>query len=509
MIRFLLAFGGLAYFASNAFAGAFIFAGERYGEDLVTHPSGYFGSGGHVEVRVCIDPASPNAMEMVPSVHRAVATFNALAPVTGNLKLAENNDIPVGFIDFESTLVHEIGHCVGLAHVNAASESGLTGANRNYTRATNGENDVFDIDPGVDGVIGSDDDVRGDDGNLHWFVKATNDPFAMPATIDSTTYSRSLSDLPPSHLFVANGDRTVATAMGYPNTEAVMQQGAFSDEEQRALTPDDVATLRLAMSGVDRVAGTSDDYTFSLSYQGVKSGCDVMVSFDDVRSAFATCFTSAYWVSYPHARISKAEIAFNTGFNWHYSPAVAQRPPACPVAPLASCTTGFASSSLRVSARTSGKERVAIHWKRGPAILAERFGDPTVFPGTNYAACVYDDDDSLVGAYTVPRAAEACDKKKCWRSLGSGGFRFADKDRAVDGVRVLRIRAGAQGETAISLLAGNNAAKGQASLPKGVAAALAGSTEATIQLIRSDGLECVSAVLTNVVRNDGAEFSAK
>lgn len=509
MIRVTLLTASFALCATQAFAGAFIFAGESNGEDVVTHPTGYFGSGGHVEVSVCIEPKSSNAMQMVPSVQKAVSTYNALAPTTGNLKMGASNDIPSGFVDFESTLVHEIGHCVGLAHVNAATESGLSGSNRNYTKATNGANNVYDIDPGVDGIIGSDDDVRGDDDNLHWFVKATNDPFAMPVTVDSTTYSRLLSDLPPSHLFAANADRTLATALGYPDTEAVMQQGAFSDEDQRDLTPDDVATLRIGMSGLDMIQGTSDDYTFSLSYQGVKSGCGVMVAFDDDRSGFATCYTSASWVTYPHARITSAEVAFNTGYSWHYSAAVPQSPPTCPASPSGSCVTGFAKPSLLVSDRTVGKEKLTIHWKKGPAILASAFGDPTVFPGTNYAACVYDDADALVGTYSVPRAADACDKKECWRSLGPKGFRYTDKDRIVDGVRVLRLQAGSDGATKISWIAGNNVNKGHASLPTGVAVALAGSTQATVQLIRSDAADCISATLTNVAKNDGVEFNAK
>lgn len=495
--------------AAPARAGGFIFAGESNGEDVITHPIGYYGAGGHIEVSVCIEPKTPNATEMVPSIQNAVLTYNALAPTTGNLKLGANNDIPGGFIDLESTVVHEIGHCVGLSHVNAATESGLSGADRNYTRATNGANNVYDIAPGVDGIIGSDDDIRGDDVNLHWFVKATNDPFAMPATVDSTTYSRSLADLPASHLFAANADRTLATALGYPNTEAVMQQGAFSDEDQRQLTPDDVATLRLGMSGLDMLAGTPDDYTFSLSYQGIRDGCGVMIAFDDDRSGFATCFTSGSWVGPSHVRITSAEIAFHTGYNWHYSAPVPQVAPPCPATPNGSCVTGFAKPSVLISDRTAGKEKLAIHWKKGPAMLASQFGDPTVLPGTTYAACVYDDGDILVGAYTVPRATDVCGKKECWRDVGPKGFRFSDRDRTVDGIRVLRLQTGGAGATNVTLLGGNNAAKGHASLPTGVAAALAGSTRATVQLMGSDAPDCISATLTKVGRNDGVEFNAR
>src|SRR6185436_16298500 len=119
-----------------------------------------------------------------------------------------------------------------------------------------------------DNVIGSSDDNRGDDVNLHWFRKSNDDPFTIASTVDQTTYSRNVLDLPFGHNFTANADRTVATLLGHPNTEAVMQRGAFYDENQRSLTADDVATLRLGMSGLDMTAGTADDYTISLVYAG-------------------------------------------------------------------------------------------------------------------------------------------------------------------------------------------------------------------------------------------------
>ena len=45
----------------TALAGAYVFSGETNGLDLITHPTGYAGTGGVVNVSVCIDPASPNA----------------------------------------------------------------------------------------------------------------------------------------------------------------------------------------------------------------------------------------------------------------------------------------------------------------------------------------------------------------------------------------------------------------------------------------------------------------
>ncbi|RMG57903.1 MAG: hypothetical protein D6722_24220 [Bacteroidetes bacterium] len=129
-----------------------------------------------------------------------------------------------------------MGHSLGLAHVNLATESGLpAGPDRNYTKSTDGINNTFDITIGGDALRGSADDIRGDDVNLHYFRMADNDPFGLAATVDATTYSRDLANLPGGDLFATNADRDVATALGYPNTEAVMQQGAFYDEDQRTL----------------------------------------------------------------------------------------------------------------------------------------------------------------------------------------------------------------------------------------------------------------------------------
>ncbi len=301
-------------------AGSFIFAGEANGVGVVTHPAGYNGTGGNLTVTICIDPASANAASMVQPVQNVAATWNALAPTSPNLFFGAANDIGATEIDFESTALHEVGHCLGLGHPNLSTESGLTGNDQNYTKSTDGADNVFNVDDGADTVIGSSDDVRGDDVNLHWFRKANDDPFTIASVVDATTYSRDVADLPSGHLFPTNADRTVAALLGYPNTEAVMQQGAFYDEDQRHLTTDDVATLRLGMSGLDLTAGTTDDYTVTLSYAGLTTSCNIVLKFDDAQTSFAQCNAGgAFLVNGQHVVVTSGTVYFNTGYNWYFN----------------------------------------------------------------------------------------------------------------------------------------------------------------------------------------------
>ena len=302
--------------SSHAFA--FIFAGEVNGVGIVAHQAGYTGVGGTVTVTVGIDPASPNAILMVPCVQNVVNTFNSIVPTTGNVILGGANNIGASEIDFESVLLHEMGHSLGLAHPNCATESGLIGADRNYTKSTDGADNAFTLGIGTDAVRGSNDDTRGDDVNLHYFRISNNNPFTIDAVVDASTYSRNLVSL-PSGTYAANADRDVGTLLGTVSTECVMQQETFFDEAQRTLGHDDVAGLRYAMSGLDEIAGTADDYILQLSYVGLTTSANIVVSFDNAQTVFAVSSSGGTFLSATHIAITNNNIYFNTGFNWFYN----------------------------------------------------------------------------------------------------------------------------------------------------------------------------------------------
>lgn len=297
-----------------AFSFAYIFANESNGIDLVTHPSGYNGSGGTLTITVGIDPISPNAADMVISTQNVISVFNNMASTTPNISFGS---IP-SQVDFESVLLHEMGHSLGLAHCNLATESGLSGSNQDYTKTTDGANDTFDLNPGLDGIIGSADDVRGDDENLNYFKISDNNPFTITSTVDQTTYSRDLLDLPSGN-FSANGERDVSILLGFNSTEAVMQQGSIVGEVQRTLAADDVAGLKYGEAGVDEIAGTIDDYTLVLNYVGLTDVADIVIAFDDTQTGFAVSQSGADLINANHAAITSSRIYFNTGYNWFFN----------------------------------------------------------------------------------------------------------------------------------------------------------------------------------------------
>jgi hypothetical protein len=307
-----------------AFAGAFIFAGEG-NEDRVAHPSNYTGTGGVVTVEVCIAPGTPNEAAMVIPVQNIVNTINTYQAVQPNLTSA---NVPFGEYDFESVALHEVGHCIGLAHPNLGSQSEnldpdrgpirvdpVSGTDTELTNAADGADDLYTRDYGVDGIPGTADDGRGDDVNLHWFFIGENNPFVRSsADVDSSTYSRDLADLPMGDSFPINASDETGPGLGFPNTEAVMQQGSPNGQAQRDFSVDDIATLDFARSGVDRSAGTGDDYTIQAVYGGVKSGCDVNLAFDDARTGFAVCSVGGTFVG-------ANQIAITTG-NAYFDPDV-------------------------------------------------------------------------------------------------------------------------------------------------------------------------------------------
>jgi hypothetical protein len=318
VVIILIALGSI----SVSWGGSYIYSlganSTLNNQNFIMHPEGYTGIGAALTINLCIVPGSPNAASMVIPVSNIAATMTALNGQTGNLSTGDGGDeVPFSSWDFESIALHEVGHCLGLGHTNAASESGLSGDEQDYTKAASGANASLDLAAGTDTIIGSKDDLRSDDVSVHWFLAGSNNPCAAPgtATFDSTTYTVS-GALPPEHLFPANADKDVCNALGSANTEAVMQQGSPNSQAQRFLGHDDEAMLRLAMSGLDEIQGTVDDYTLNVVSLGVSdsANCNINLSFDGDETGFAVCkvsFFTSVAGNTDHGRLTSADAYFD------------------------------------------------------------------------------------------------------------------------------------------------------------------------------------------------------
>lgn len=305
-------------------AGAFVFA-DQTEPDIITHPSNYTGAGGSITVSVCIASDSESIDDILVPLQNTLLVWNELEPVTGNVQPQGQSNLPAGQLDFESVLLHEIGHCIGLAHPNLGTEwigvGGLMAADlpNDFTQSAPGPNDEFDLNDGADGIPGSADDLRTDDVNLHWFRKSNNNPFTIAAVVDASTYSRQLLDLPVGHNYAANANRELGAELGFPETEAAMGQGILAGEAHRSLNHDDVATARLAMSGLDRTQGTGTDYDYQLHFDGVADDCDITVRVSGNSVGF--CQVGGVLLSPDHFRVTTATAILGSAanFNWFFN----------------------------------------------------------------------------------------------------------------------------------------------------------------------------------------------
>jgi len=181
---------------------------------------------------------------------------------------------------------------------------------------------------------------------------------------------------------------------------------------------------------------------------------------------------------------------------------------ACPPVPAPACTDGFGSGSLLVDERKAGKAKLDARLSQGPTLIQADFGGAN---GTAAALCIYDDADTLAGALAVAADGQ-CGKAPCWKPIGKPapngtGFAYKDKTGSSDGVRAIALRGGSAGKSSLAVQASNDAKKGQTALPTGIAEALVGATEVTLQVQTDAG--CFETPLSDIQQQQSNLFQAK
>lgn len=165
-------------------------------------------------------------------------------------------------------------------------------------------------------------------------------------------------------------------------------------------------------------------------------------------------------------------------------------------------------ASLAIKEKKPGNEKLKLALKKPAQPLPDgAFGDPLTT--TTVAACIYDEADTLVGELSVdPGGVCGTKAKPCWKALGSGGFRYKDKEASSSGVLKLKGKSPKPEKATFKLKARNKLKKGQTAMPTGITTSLEGATRAWVQVVTSDA-QCFEGNLGAVKKNDATQFKAK
>ena len=183
------------------------------------------------------------------------------------------------------------------------------------------------------------------------------------------------------------------------------------------------------------------------------------------------------------------------GEEWDYfvdTIAINESIPFCPRTPIDGCFVAT-KGSLSIKEGKAGKEKLKVKLSKFDFETTQAdFATPGLVGG-RYDLCLYSGTGQLVGNLIVDRVGDFCGPKQkpCWKGKGNRGFSYKDKDASASGVKKIKTK---DGKGKLQLLAGNQASKGQMSLPTGLVAALQGSSAVTAQ-VHVLGSSCFTATL--------------
>ena len=183
------------------------------------------------------------------------------------------------------------------------------------------------------------------------------------------------------------------------------------------------------------------------------------------------------------------------------------RSDACPPTPRPGCVPA-GTARLEIVEKEEGKERLKVRLdKLASPVHPRDFGTPVNGP-TTYAVCVYDQANALVGLAKVNQPSAQCGTKPCWREISGQGFRYRDRHGTEDGIQRIVAKAGDAGRGSIQVAGENDAARSRAALPNGWTPALAGNSQATVQVLTSDA-GCFEATVPDVLQANRNVFKGK
>ncbi len=129
----------------------------------------------------------------------------------------------------------------------------------------------------------------------------------------------------------------------------------------------------------------------------------------------------------------------------------------CPPEPALDCREPILPKKAKLQidrGTTEDKDKLSFKWAKGADTPVAALGTPATT--TAYALCLYDtrnDGSASLRLRSVIPAAGTCGTKPCWKTSGTAGVTYSNRDASPEGVQKLTAKAGATGASKLGLKA--------------------------------------------------------